>query len=494
MTTPINSGEPLVIASKHPTDGPLYQRIAAHIRAAILAGDLPSNSRLPSTRTMARDHNCSRYPVNAAIDLLKSEGIVESRHGSGIYVAQELVNMSRRTPSKPLASACIEQKSCDQKKIKDSLPYTNDIPTGCGIFSHHPDISLFPFKVWSNLLKEYWHAPPEKDIREQDPAGFRPLREAIANHLALWRGLSVSGDDIVITSGTTPALNLVTRIVLQKNDKALVEEPGFRQAMHALNLIGAEAIPIPVDDNGLVFDSLLKNTQAAKAAYVTPSHQHPLGSVLSIRRRQELLYWADNNDAYIFEDDHDAEIRYNGLPLAPLKSIDQNDRTIYLGTFSKTMFHSLRLGFMIPPKQLMTKILAENRRQNHCISITEQPAMARFIAEGHFARHVRRVRTLYERRRNALVDLLRNKLKKGIQLHYDEAGTHVVLVFDRSALPKSDWIVSRALAKDHINVTPLSDYYYRKKNAKHGLVIGYGSTEIKDYESAVTKIATSLYC
>lgn len=459
----------------------MYRRLAEHIQQMILTGTLPAGERLPSTRQMAADMKCSRNTVANAIDHLEAEGYITSRRGAGTYVAEQL-------PEEVLQQAPVEIEMVDvaerkepqfsdyMRRMFDARPARKDkTPT----FSRQPDLSAFPFELWAQLYRDIWEQPKEKLVRDEDPLGHLPLRQAIAEHLSHWRGINCTAEQIMITTGTTQALHFLTKLLVNDGDCCWVEEPGFLEAKSAIKSVGARAVPVAADKDGLIVDQGIKQEPDSAAIFVTPSHQHPLGHVMSMDRRRELLEHAYRCGAWVIEDDHDAEIRHKGGVQPALKSMDSADHVIYVGTFSKILFQSLRIGFVVLPERLLTAAETIRSYTELCPSIVMQPVLARFISEGHFVSYLRRVRLMYEAKMKFFLEHSREILGEFLDVREDPIGTHVVAYFREGRLRHSDVAYSDLLQARGIHATPLSDYF-SVPNSQQGFVLGYGSASERE--------------
>jgi GntR family transcriptional regulator/MocR family aminotransferase len=306
--------------------------------------------------------------------------------------------------------------------------------------------------------------------RYGDPAGLRELREAVARHIAYSRGVEAAAEDVVITNGTQQALALVAQVLLKPGDTIAVEEPGYGPPRLLFNALGLKVTPVPVDGEGLVVSAL---PRTARAVYVTPSHQYPLGVVMTLRRRQALLAWAERNDAAIFEDDYDSEFRFGGRPLDPLQNIDSSGRVIYVGSFSKTMQPSLRLGFVIAPRSLSKALHSAKFLTDWQSSSLTQGALARFIEEGGFARHVRKMTSVYRERRARILEIIERDFREHLQIVPSEAGLHVAAFAPVATLEQLRGVESRAAV--HGVAVHLLWPYPIGKDGRVGLKLGFGA-------------------
>ncbi len=472
------SGPIIELADCENTDEPLYRRLTNHIRTLILEERLAPGHRLPSTRQMSQDLGCSRNTVIAALDELIAEDYLVSKQRSGTFVTRHIpvtilktqkpkkIILSEEVLARPVRiSPEAERVFAKSRIIREKRP----------AFSRQPDVSFFPFELWADLFSSVWKNGDFPSLNFQDPLGYMPLREAIVEHLAMWRGVICNPEQVMITMGTTHSLHFLARLLLQTNDRCWVENPGFIEAKSAIYSVGALTVPIPCDQSGLIVSAGIDLAEDANIAFVTPSHHHPLGMVMGDDRRQELLKWAAEQNAWIIEDDHDSEIRHAGQPRPTLKSMDETDCVIYVATFSKVLFQSLRLGFMVLPQRLVQLAKQYRSATEVCPPISIQPVMERFLKQGHFAAHLRRMRKLYMERKATFRHLAAEYIPKEHVLQDDDIGTHLVLILDMNKIHShTDVDISKILWGKGINATPLSEYY-KGAPEKQGLVLGYGA-------------------
>jgi GntR family transcriptional regulator/MocR family aminotransferase len=326
---------------------------------------------------------------------------------------------------------------------------------------------------------------PVNSFTYQDSAGYLPLREAIAAHVTVSRQVHCKPDQIMIVPGSQGALDLASRMLINSGDSVWMEDPGYPGARGAFLGSGAHIIPVPVDHEGLVVDMGVARAPNARLVYLTPSHQFPLGVTMSLSRRLTLLDWAKRANAYILEDDYDSEFRFAGRPLSSLQGLDDSDRVIYIGTFSKVLFPSMRIGYMILPPPLVDPFLKVRRLIDIHTTMLEQAVLADIIMEGHFTRHLRRMRTLYAERRNALLEAAKDL---PLEIHSPEAGIHCV-----GWLPDGmDDLLLAARAADYdLDLTPVSSFSMEPL-ARKGLLLGYGAYSVKEIKSGIRRLRALL--
>jgi GntR family transcriptional regulator/MocR family aminotransferase len=479
-------------------DTPLYQQIYAYLRTAILAGRLPGGQKLPSTRALADALMVSRNTVLAAYDQLTAEGYLESLEGSGTYVADVLPEHLLTTPESCIPAPPqprhpappgprLSERALAQMASRPIVPLLPPLPNGrprpfsLGMSA----LDAFPYPLWSRLVARHARRMTFGALTYQDAAGYRPLREALAAHVTVSRRIRCTPEQIVITAGAQGAFDLTARVLLNAGDPVWMEDPGYVGARGALLGAEAEIIPVAIDHEGLVVAAGMARAPQARLAYVTPAHQFPLGVTMSLRRRLALLRWAKRVDAYILEDDYDSEYRFAGRPLATLQGLDEAERVIYIGTFSKVLAPALRIGYLILPPRLVEPFVKVRRLIDFHLPILEQAALADFLAEGHFTRHLRRVRTLFAARRAALLAALR---EIPLDIQASPVGGHCI-----GWLPTGvDGVrlLHEAAAHD-LNLWLLSSYSMQPP-AREGLLLGYGDHDQAVMQDAVCRLATVL--
>ncbi|MGI8468586.1 MAG: PLP-dependent aminotransferase family protein [Pyrinomonadaceae bacterium] len=474
---------------------PMHRQIYEKLRQAILNGELSAKSRIPSSRSLARQLGVSRMTVVNAYDQLFAEGYLEGKIGAGTFVASELPEELLQTPKmRAVKTAAFSRElnlSNQGRQIAQDLDnvlreYAADklVPFQNGLTA----IDSFPFDTWARIAARWnRHAPPATLVNG-DLAGFRPLREAIAAHLKSARGVNCDAEQVIITAGAQQALALIASVFLEPHDEVWMEDPGHTSARSLFSKARAKLIPVPVDEDGLNFKATLELSKNPKLIYVTPSHQYPLGVTMSVTRRLSLIEMARQTGAWIIEDDYDSEYRYSGHPLASLQGLDQEGRVLYIGTFSKTIFPSLKLGCLVVPLDLADVFTAARMLSGAHSPLIEQAILAEFISEGHFARHVRRMRTLYKERQQVLVEEVRRNLKGLLEMKADDAGMHLV-----GWLPDNfnDREVAEKAAAVNIKLSPISDHSVNMY-PRSGLVFGYAAFDEKQIRSGVAKLAEVL--
>jgi GntR family transcriptional regulator / MocR family aminotransferase len=438
----------------------LHRQLAGHLRDAILSGELTGGTRLHASRAMAQQLGVSRNTVTQAIDQLVAEGYLETRLGAGTYVTGGLAATdrgTRRVDVTPLHISDRARRFPLRSEISDEVAVPKLFQPGV------PDLALFPDAAWRRVTNRWLEEPATRGYG--DAAGFRPLREAIAAHLRQTRGVSLGADNLIIVEGTRAGLAMIADVLVDPGDAVAVEDPGYEAVRDTVLAAGGTPVPVPIDADG--FD-VAQAPRSARFAYVTPSHQYPLGVVMGLRRRLELLAWARDAGAYVVEDDYDAEFRYDGAPLPALQGLDES-RVIYVGTFSKTLVPGLRIAWIVVPDALREAMLAARRVVAAGPSYALHAALAALVGEGHFALHVRRASAHYRERRDALVQALEQRLGGFVRLEGAATGLHIVARFDGD-----DRAVSAAAQARGVIAPALSRYALRP-NPPTGLVLGFAT-------------------
>jgi GntR family transcriptional regulator/MocR family aminotransferase len=476
---------------------PLYRQIYEAIRDAILSGNLRPTAPLPATRLLSKELGISRMTVINAYDQLFAEGYLEAKIGAGTFVAAHL-------PEEFLQTSSFERREHQENSLAHKVNFSdygkNLAQNSESILRHNGKSSLlpfehgvpgteeFPFDVWAKIAQRWQKKPPASILSYGDALGFRPLREAIAAHLASARGVLCKVDQIIVTNGTQQALDLIGRIFLTKTTDVYIEDPGYLGARDIFAATGARLVPVPIDEEGFDLQTARKLSRRARLVYVTPSQQYPLGVTMSLARRLKLLEWARDRDAFVIEDDYNSEYRYGGRPLASLQGLDRDGRVIYLGTFSKTIFPALRLGYLVVPANLIEVFAAARALTDLHSPSLEQAVLAEFINERHYARHIRRMRGIYEGRQRILVEEVRKNLKGMLEVAHAEAGMHLIGWLPRGI---DDRDVSRRAAEANLKIAPLSAYCIRQ-TLRGGMLLGYTAFNERQIKQGVKKLARVL--
>ena len=453
----------------------LQAQLMRQLRALAHGGTLRPGDRLPSSRMLAEELSVSRVTVSAAYDQLGAEGYLEGRRGSGVYVSADLPDLPDWSAPPVLnADAALPKPAAE-------------VP-----FEPISDLREFPHREWARLLELVWRRPEPALLARQDACGWPPLREAIAKHLSDWRGISCEPAQVFVTSGLSEAASLAAQAALSKGDRVMVEEPGYAPLRRALIAAGLQCESVSVDAQG--FDlSRARAPEGARAIAVTPSRQFPLGMTLPLARRVQLLQWASAVNGYILEDDFDGEFRYRGQPLPAMMSLDHEQRVIYIGSFSKAIFPALRLGFMVFPKPLAVVAARILRLTGPRASLIAQPALARFMIDGGFAAHIRRMRRLYAGRQKLMLAALKDLAGGVLSAVTPDGGMHVIAEAapDILSAGRSDRALSEAAASVGVTARPLSGFYHEQPEAQ-GLVLGYAGFTETEMRGALVKMIAAI--
>lgn len=474
-----------------------YKALYERLRSGILSGQLAAGARLPPSRTLAAETGLSRNTVLAAFQQLEAEGYIVGRRGSGTYVAEILPEqlLSATVSSAPAPTATTGgvaalsargQRLAQTRRV--ALPAVlGQVPRGTAFLIGLPALDHFPFATWAKLYADRLRTSGTQLMRYDDPAGYRPLREAIAAFVGTTRGIHCSAEQVIVTSGSQQALELSARILLDPGDPAWLEDPGYLGARAALVSAGARLVPVPVDADGLDVTAGVAREPRARLAVVTPSYQFPLGHTMSLQRRLALIEWAGAHDAWIVEDDYDAEFHYTGRPHAALAAVDTRQRVVYVGTFSKVLFPGLRLGYLIAPPQLVDGFLAAHLSTDIHAPVFDQAVVADFIDHGHLARHLRRMRVLHRERQQTLLRLA-EPLGDALRLTASDGGLHLV---GRLAAGRDDRSLARRAIREGVHVWPLSTHYLGP-DPEVALLLGYAGTTPEDMRHGVEVLAGAL--
>ncbi|WP_148219428.1 PLP-dependent aminotransferase family protein [Azospirillum sp. B510] len=464
---------------------PLHRQLYRALRQAVLDGRLRPGERLPPSRALAADWGLSRNTVVTAYDTLLAEGYVTGRIGAGTFVAVSLPDAVPGAIVRDEARRGIGL-SVRGRALAEAPALARD-RVGRPFALGTPDLGVFPFALWAQLLGRCWRQGGRVLATEPDPLGYAPLRVEIAAYLRAVRAVRCEPEQVVIVSGAQQGLALMAQLLLDPGDEAWVEEPGWPGNRAALLGAGARLVPVPVDGEGIDVAAGMAGGPAARLALVTPSHQFPLGVTMSLARRLRLLDWAAARDAWIVEDDYDSEFRYAGPPLAALQGLDGAGRVIYVGSFSKVMFPALRLGYVVVPPDLVEPVRAARRHFDGGTSVVPQAALHRFLADGHFASHLRAMRALYAVKRGAFLESIAGAFAGLATAEAGEAGLHVLL---RLPPGRPDHVLARRAAGIGLTTPALSGYYRDSGTAAgNGLLLGFAAHDPAALDRAVRDLA-----
>ncbi|AKM44620.1 DNA-binding protein [Burkholderia contaminans] len=475
---------------------PLYLQICERFRAAIAAGHLRPGDRVPALRGLATQLNTARGTVEQAYTILVDEGYLQMRGAAGTFVSPSLpVSLTRASPprtgaptNRPGEQAGLQRAAAPAASsipAADSLPPRRPQPIAVALSGEPsplqpglPALDAFPRKVWHRLVSLRARSGERALLGYPNPAGYRPLREHIATYLTLSRGVTCVPDQVFVTGGYRATLELVLRSLARANDRVWFEDPGYLLARGFLSETGVQLVPVPVDDEGIDVARGMELDPQARFALVTPSHQSPLGHTLSLSRRIALLDWAATTSGWIVEDDYDSEFRYLGRPLPALKSLDRRDHVIYCSTFSKAMYPGLRLAYAVVPERAVERVERVACSMNAGSPPLLQAALADFIEQGHFARHLKRMRALYVERRMLIVHALRQAFGERLIVELPVGGIQFAVQFTDGPDGPVDDVAVAARARDAgLAVVPLSIWYMNShtRQTPRGLVIGFAN-------------------
>jgi len=468
---------------------PAYRMLYEALRSEILDGRLGPGARLPATRDLARQYQLSRGTIVSAFELLKSEGYLEGSVGSGTYVSKvlpdELFRVKAEGDHKPALQPRPRRRMSGYAKRVHLFQGLEPGPARA-FRANVPALDLFPTSVWAQIAARRFRQVSRTLLSGCDPMGYRPLREAVADYLITSRGVRCATEQIAIVSGVQEALDLAARLFLNPGDRVCMENPGYIGAAMVFESVGAKISALGLDDEGMELRAA--GLRGARLVYVTPGHQFPLGISMSLPRRLQLLEWARKSGALIFEDDYDSEYRYSGRPVPALQGLDRNGTVLFAGSFSKVLFPSLRLGYLLIPPDLVDCFAATKSITNRHAQLLDQAVLCDFITEGHFGRHLRRMRGVYAERLSVLLQSAREKLAGLLDISGVEAGLRTV-GWLREGI--SGEMATRAAAARNVEVTPLSRYTRGRTN-REGLQLGFAAVEPREIERGVEELALAL--
>lgn len=476
---------------------PLYEQLYRGLREQILDGRLSPGSRLASTRALASHLGVSRFTVVTALERLLAEGYLTTRIGAGTYITRTLPEHAMVPATRRLSPARTEglgAKMSHRGHAIAAIPITGPRPDEPRAF--HPrraPLDEFPVRAWAAIVRRLWKRGGYRFLEYGDPAGYAPLRHAIAEHITVTRAVQCDPLQVIITSGSQQAFDLLFRLLLDPGDRAWIEEPGYLDVRAALVAAGAQLVPVPLDSAGIDVAAGRRLAANARIAVVSPSHQYPAGVTMSATRRIELLNWARSAGAWIVEDDYDSYFRYAGRPMSALQGLDRasrhSPRVVYVGTFSKTVFPSLRLGFCVVPDALVDAVTNARAVADRNSPIIDQAALAEFMTSGAYERHLRRMRLVCHERYQAMRSHFERVFADAIQLSTVSAGTHVIARL-RPPFAKKEFVrrLCAAAAREELVVFPLSRYRLTSAS-DDALVLGFGGLTPRRIAAGVEKLS-----
>jgi GntR family transcriptional regulator/MocR family aminotransferase len=458
---------------------PLFRQVYLGLRQAMLSGAFSADDRLPSTRDLAEQLGISRTVVVLAYDQLLAEGFVVGRGGSGTYVSGSLNRTGAKRPEKsaklPLSrfgSAAADAAGAVNFPSQQSAPLRYDFAYG------RTDIAVFPFEAWRRILLQQAREASVRQLDYAPAVGSLALREAICTHLRRSRAVVCDPLEVIVVNGSQQALDLVVRVLVERGDRVAIEDPQYPGTREVLRAAGARLRPVPVDRDGL---NPAKLPEHASLVFVTPSHQYPTGAILPLTRRMALLEWASRKNAVIVEDDYDGEFHYEGRPLESLQGLDTEGRIVYVGTFSRTLFPALRIGYLVVPKSLAPAFTAAKWLSDLHSATLEQQCLAEFITSGMYERHLRRLRRRNTARRDALLHAIHTYLGERAELTGAGSGAHVVL-WPRKRVSE-DTIIARA-ASLKVGIYGTSQFFLTGP-ARAGLMLGYSRMNEREIDEGI---------
>ncbi len=462
------------------------------MREAIWQGRLKSGERLPSTRRLAKELGVARNTIVSAYEQLTVEGFIVAAKGSGTCVTQ---SFPRRSSPK-IAHKDTAELNFNLSSRYQSLISSSNFPIPLGrrgpsrpFRAHSPACKEFPSSKWAQLTAKRLRQQPEDWLDNSEPAGYGPLREAIVDYLGAGRGLTTQRDNVVVTAGAQQAAELLAKVLIDPGDVVCFEDPGYTPAAMVFAMAGAKVVSIPVDEQGIDVEQLNRTVKKAKLVYVTPSNQFPLGVTLSQSRRKALLQWAARAKAIIVEDDYNGEYRYRGRPLPTLHAMASEGQVIYLGSFSKLLFPALRLGYMVVPTALASPLACARWLVDRHSPSLEQAVLTDFIDQGHFARHLRRMRSLYIERQQALVDAVHNFLSPVMQVFPLDGGLHLVGWLQDGVEEQALLAAAKSVG---IEIMPTSFFSVRRLD-RPSVILGYAPYTPDEIHHHVKRLADAYH-
>lgn len=462
---------------------PIHLQIYNRFKQAVEQNLLNDGDRVPSTRTLASELNVARGTVESAYSMLLGEGVFISKGQAGTFISKlgALNTFSKHTIT--IAHQSPKKVVTDLGSIKPTTVSPVFLPGS-------PAFDAFPRKLWSRLSGNSIRRLSMDEMRLKDPEGYGPLRQSISTYLRISRGVVCEPEQVFITNGYQGAVDFLAKVLRVSGQDVWVEDPGYYFSTIVLKDMGANIIGVPVDEDGMIVEEGVKKSPNAKLAVVTPSHHSPLGMALSAERRMKLLKWATKNDSWIIEDDYDGEFRYSGYPLPSLKSLDQYDRVIYAGSFSKTLYPGIKVGYIVVPNRLVDLCSDKAHIYQRGFSVCNQMTINDFITEGHFSKHLKKMRDLYAHRREVAAEILKQILGDNVTISSHKNGMHFVAKIDEK---KSDVDICKSFNSLGYGIFPLSKTSINTNY--NGLIIGFTNImNKKSAEDAALKLMPFITC
>ncbi|HEV3207141.1 MAG TPA: PLP-dependent aminotransferase family protein [Terriglobales bacterium] len=472
----------------------LYRWLYDELRAAILEGRLEPGARMPASRDLAREYKLARATVVTAFEQLQSEGYVEGKVGAGTYVSQvlpdQLLQVARRNTGKTTETGRVRWSAYAErlKVFRAAKPRITR-----AFRANQAALDVFPTNLWAQVASRRLRRASRQLLAGGEALGYRPLRQAVAEYLNTSRGVKCAAEQVLIVSGVQEALERAAHLLLDPDDPVWVEEPGYPGAALVFGAVGAKVRPVPVDAEGLQLEAGRRRWRRAKLVYVTPAHQFPLGVSMSLRRRLALLEWARRSQTLIFEDDYDSEYRYSGRPLPALQGLDRGGVVIFAGSFNEVLFPALRLGYLVVSAGMVDRFAAAQSVSMRHAPLLDQAVLCDFITEGHFARHIRRMRELYSERLAVFLEASRSRLEGLLEIPNVEAGLQTVGWLARGIQAER---AAAAAEKYEVEVIPLNRYYSlrsgRQGTGRQGLLLGFAAVDGRELRRGVEELGRAL--
>ncbi|MFF6013326.1 aminotransferase class I/II-fold pyridoxal phosphate-dependent enzyme [Rahnella sp. R3(2024)] len=476
--------------------GKIKEQFYLALKEMILNGQLKSGRKIPSSRTLSEMMSISRNSVLSGVERLVDEGYLMTKSGSGTYVTNTIPDEVIQ-----IKSISVHKKPDSENNGNDLNPHMDVMKTVWDMTRPHSGnnmlfnigvgcVDLFPYELWGRLLGRIWRQFRHQDWDLNEALGYKPLRSAICEYVRTTRGVNCSDKQIIILNGTQQAINLAAQVLLQKGDEVWLDEPGYDGALGAFTSVGATVRPVVSDKDGMDISYGIKHWPSAKMIFTSPSHQFPLGGTLSLSRRMALLDWASENKMWIFEDDYNSEFRYTGQPIQALQGLDKQQRVIYAGSFSKMMFPGFNLGFLVVPENLVESFKIAKYYADTRTSYLEQIILSSFISEGHYARHVRRVRKACYERQRVMIEAIQLHLPEIMFAKPSDSGIHVVCwlseEFDES------YVIDQC-RKVGLGAQPLSRYCQTPPTSQ-AILLGFAAHSPAEIVDGIKKLAQIFTC
>jgi len=474
-----------------PSSGiPLYRQLEAAIRHLVLDRKLPANSRLPATRQLAQDLGISRLTVKNVYEQLISEGFLDARRGAGTFVAG--ISTSQLPPEMPAATTSISSaRQPLLSRVSRIGPSRATTHLG-GVKAFRPGVpalDLFPRRAWASAHSRVMRQKDDNLLGYGPPGGMPELKLAIAEHVRDHRGVDCEAEQVIITSGAQQAFTLIALALLETGNTVWFEDPGHIAARDSMRLLGAEVCSVPIDEEGFNLRLAEAKYPASALIFVTPSHQHPLGVTMSLNRRLELLDYAQQNNTWVVEDDYDSEFRYTGRALPALQALDHTGNVLYVGSFSKSLFPALRLGYLISPPSMVDAFISGQTILSQNVSPLQQQVTASFILDGSFNSHIRKMRNAYQQRRDLLIESLTEQASELLELETCEAGMHLIAWLRNRSV--SDNEAALAIWDSGVDCLPVS-LYCDQQQLRPGIMFGFACAAETEIATKTVQVARAL--